>query len=613
LGELLRSDRESVVPAIIVFFLRFTTNHMSQLLDPRDGDIEDDWSSTKLRSLLSLAGSLAIEISLPKLAIALLLLIVTPALTLGLAPLLASAWVSKISAKVTSPVNRIWPAFVLFALLVVGLIGGRKLFRLAESSFWSVNSLVVEPGYVVCREGLRHIVEGVLGARATQAQLAVLRAGTAAIAGLVLCTVATLVFMLAWPTSRWLVTISDFTTWQRLVWVALANSVVVVTGYLAVASLVWAFADATMTPPRDLDSFCTSADGGRIWRIAHLSDIHVVGARYGFRIESGRSGPRGNDRLQAALSKLEILCSKRHLDAILITGDLTDAGRSTEWAEFLDLFRSHPQLAERVLILPGNHDVNIVDRSNPARLDTPTSPKKRLRKLRVLSAMYALQGQRVRVVDFEKRCLGETLAQTMETHLACMAEFADTGRPRVMTALTELWTRVFPMVLPPEDGHGLGIILVNSNANTHFSFTNALGMIPTEQLRGIEIVTAQYPQARWVIALHHHVVEYPRAANALSDRIGTALINGNWFLRRLHPLSSRAVLMHGHRHIDWIGECAGLLIVSAPSPVMEATDDHRTYFYIQSLAAGSDGQLKMLTPERIIVNDQSGAENFRRE
>jgi hypothetical protein len=584
---------------------------MSQLIDPRDGDIEDDWSSTKRRSLVSLAGSLAIEISLPKLAIALLLLIVIPALTLGLAPLLASAWVNKISDKVTSPLYRIWPALALVALMVVGLIGGRKLFRLAESSFWSMNSLVVEPGYIVCREGLRHFVEGVFGTRATQAKLARLRAGTAAIAGLVLCTLAVLVLMLAWPASRWLVALSDFTTWQRLVWVALANSVVLVAGYLAVASLVWAFADATMAPPRDLDGFCASLDKGRIWRIAHLSDIHVVGEPYGFRIESGRSGPRGNDQLEAALAKLEVLCSNNQLDAILITGDVTDAGRSTEWAEFLDLFRSHPKLAERVLILPGNHDVNIVDRSNPARLDTPTSPKKRLRKLRVLSAMYALQGQRIRVVDFEKRCLGETLAEAMETHLACITKFADTGRPRVETALTELWTKVFPMVLPPDQGDGLGIILVNSNADTHFSFTNALGMIPTEQLRGIEIATAQYPQACWIIALHHHVVEYPRAANALSDRIGTALINGNWFLRRLHRLSNRAVLMHGHRHIDWIGECAGLLIVSAPSPVMEATDDHRAYFYIQSLAAGSNGQLRMLTPERIIVNDQSRAEDFR--
>ncbi len=582
---------------------------MRRFIDPRHGDVEDDWSSTKRRSLLSLAGSLAIEISLPKLALASLLLIVVPAVMLGLAPLAASAWISRISATITSPLTTIWPVLILLALIAVGWAGGRALFRLAESSFWAMNSLAVEPGYVACREVLRHIVEGVLGKRASQAELAKMRAASAAVAGFVLCGLAILVFMLAWPRSRWVVDIYDFTSWERLIRVALANSVVLATAYLAIASLVWAFADATMAQPHDLDGFSAIPDEGRIWRIAHLSDIHVVGERYGFRIESGRSGPRGNSRLRQAMAHLDSLCGKDQLDAILITGDMTDAGRSAEWAEFLDLLGCHPKVAERVLMLPGNHDVNIIDRANPARLDTPTSPKKRLRKIRTLSAMNALQGQRVRVVDFEKQRLGESLAEAMEPYLADMARFADAARPPIFKALTELWTKLFPMVLPPDRSDGLGIILLNSNADTHFSFTNALGMISTEQIRGIEIARAEYPRACWVIALHHHVVEYPRAANALSDRIGTALINGNWFLRRLHPLAGRAVLMHGHRHIDWIGECAGMLIVSAPSPVMEATDDLKTYFYIQSLAAGADGQLRLLHPERITLDGQPHPEH----
>ena len=53
------------------------------------------------------------------------------------------------------------------------------------------------------------------------------------------------------------------------------------------------------------------------------------------------------------------------------------------------------------------------------------------------------------------------------------------------------------------------------------------------------------------------------------------------------PWLAASALMHGHRHIDWIGECAGLLIVSAPSPVMSATDDLASYFYIQTFASGA--------------------------
>ena len=186
------------------------------------------------------------------------------------------------------------------------------------------------------------------------------------------------------------------------------------------------------------------------------------------------------------------------------------------------------------------------------------------------------------------------------------------ARPILSKEIPEIWARVFPMLVPPAKKDGLGIILLNSNADTHFSFTNALGMVSAEQMRGIDIARGEYPDACWVIALHHHVVEYPWAAKALSERIGTALINGNWFVRRLAPLTGRVVLMHGHRHIDWIGQCAGLPIISAPSPVMEVTDDKDTAFYIHTLAVDDDGNLTLLTPERIVVPGEADGKSRNR-
>ena len=73
----------------------------------------------------------------------------------------------------------------------------------------------------------------------------------------------------------------------------------------------------------------------------------------------------------------------------------------------------------------------------------------------------------------------------------------------------------------------------------------------------------------------------------------------------MKPLAGHAVLMHGHRHVDWIGECEGLAIVSAPSPVMEATDDLATAFYIHTLAINSTGRLLLLKPERIELPGQA--------
>jgi predicted phosphodiesterase len=572
---------------------------MKPIIDPRDGDIEDDASSTKRRSLFSLAGSLLAEISLPKLAVAWTLLIGLPGLVLGMTPLIVSLWFSAASSKVTSILTGISPILLLTVLLGIAWFGGRALLRLIESSFWSLNALGVQPAYIIFREGFRFAAERLLPHGVSAAGRAWVRALSAAASGVALSATSLGIAALAWPATRWVGTLADFASPRLLITIALANAIVIVAGYFGGAAFVWGMADATMAQPRDLRSFDTPPRGGRTWRVAHLSDIHTVGERYGFRVESGRSGPRGNERLRQALARLDEIHETQPLDAILISGDLTDAGVSGEWAEFFDALAPYPKLAELLIGLPGNHDVNVVDRANPARMDLPTSPTKRLRQLRSISALAALQGSRVRVIDGASGRLGDTLAQVLEPHRVGIETFADEGLFRLSRRLADLWATVFPMVLPPDTEDGLGVIVLNSNADTHFSFTNALGMVSHAQARGIDIAVAQYPRACWIVALHHHVVEYPKPAKALSVRIGTALINGTWFVRRLQRLADNAVVMHGHRHIDWIGECGGLLIVSAPSPVMEATDDRDTYFYVHTLAADADGKLRLLEPDRI--------------
>jgi len=59
---------------------------MKSLVDPRHGDVEDDASSTKSNSLLAMAGSLLGEISFTKLFVSWCILIIVPAVVLGLGP-----------------------------------------------------------------------------------------------------------------------------------------------------------------------------------------------------------------------------------------------------------------------------------------------------------------------------------------------------------------------------------------------------------------------------------------------------------------------------------------------------------------------------------------------
>jgi len=177
---------------------------------------------------------------------------------------------------------------------------------------------------------------------------------------------------------------------------------------------------------------------------------------------------------------------------------------------------------------------------------------------------------------------------------------------RLSAGLGRVWDDQFPMILPPAEADGLGVAILNSNAETHFSFTNALGMVSVEQTRRLAAAVDQFPRAHWIIALHHHLVEYPMSVAAFSERIGTALINGSWFIRKIRSLASRAIVMHGHRHIDWIGACGKLRIISAPSPVMGSTDEASTYFLIHTLTTDAAGQIRLEPPERIEIGGTSG-------
>ena len=575
-------------------------------IDPRLGDIEDDVASTKSRSLAAIGGRLLAEMSFLRLLVAWLMLIGGPAILLGLAPLILSGWAATMVGKVATALAGL--GSLLITILLVGLawFGARPLMRRAEESFWSLNALAVQPVYALVREGLRHLV-GRLLPDASPGRLERLYAASAIGAGVLVSGLSFVFIVLAWPASRWLGEAADLLAPYQLIVPAFANSVVVVGCYVMAAALLWGLADATLGRPVDLMSFDDVPPRGRTWRVAHLSDLHAVGERYGFRIESGRTGPRGNDRLRCLMQRLDALHAEQPLDLVLVTGDMTDAGRSSEWAECLDILAAYPELASRMLMLPGNHDLNVVDRGNPARLALPTSPGQRRRQMRILSALAGLHGSRVHGLDRGSGRPGPTLSDWLARFGEEIGRFADRGGLWLSHRLAPVWEDAFPLVLPPDTDDGLGVVLLDSNADAHFSFTNALGMVPVAQERQLAAILAQFPRAGWIVALHHHLVEYPMPTKAFSERFGTALVNGTWFVRQLRPFADRLVAFHGHRHTDWIGRCGGIRIVSAPSPVMGPAEGGSVSFLVHTLAVAGGGRVLLAPPERIEVRLPDGS------
>ena len=77
---------------------------------------------------------------------------------LGVAPIVAAIRFHKISDKVATSLLGVWSAILLAGLALLGMVRRPPCLRLAESSFWSLNSLAVQPCYTACREALRHLV-----------------------------------------------------------------------------------------------------------------------------------------------------------------------------------------------------------------------------------------------------------------------------------------------------------------------------------------------------------------------------------------------------------------------------------------------------------------------
>jgi hypothetical protein len=273
-----------------------------------------------------------------------------------------------------------------------------------------------------------------------------------------------------------------------------------------------------------------AAPEASVVRVAHLSDLHIVGERYGYRMEAGTDGPRGNRVIRSALRKLDAIHAVTVVDRVLMTGDITDAGTRAEWAEFIDLLRGCPEIRRRLFPVPGNHDVNVIDRANPGRLDLPLSIGQSLRKLRVVLALDALSGDRLQVVERGTGRLGPSLKDFLRRgrRADVLRGLAHRGTLRGRREMRRVWEAMFPLVEPPTPGTRYGVILLNSNARSHFALTNAIGVVGPSQLKALRRLLRNSANP-WLVLLHHQVAEYPVTSIGLRERMVS-----HWSTRRIY-------------------------------------------------------------------------------
>ncbi len=576
-----------------------------RIWDLRRGDDDDDRTNPHGRGLRSLVFSAALEFSYLKAPIGILALFVAPALLIGIVPSVVVAYARlMLRAPELAGGGMIVTPIVILVLAVLAFRLGRPLAALAWENFWHLHYSLVLPIFVVLRELLRAAAEKSRGKSMTPEQLdrgrrmcALIAAGLFIVGGLALAATVEVSYGLQ------LVDIVHI-RWRLLSAAALGNAAMILGLSAAIESLYWIWCELSLKG-RVLDwAPNPPMPQAAVVRVAHLSDLHIVGERYGYRMEAGTDGPRGNRPLRIALRKLGAIHATAPLDRVLMTGDITDTGTRAEWAEFLDLLRGCPELRRRLCLVPGNHDVNIIDRTNPGRIELPWSAGQSLRKLRTVLALDTLAGDRLHVVDRVsggyRLALNDFLRQGRRPGL--LRELADRGTMRGRREMTRVWEAIFPLVEPPAPGDACGVILLNSNARSHFALTNAIGVVGPSQLKALRLIL-QNTRHPWLILLHHQVVEYPVVSVSLRERIGLALVNAPDLVAVLAPHAQRIIVLHGHRHRDWIGMCGDIVLCSAPSTSLgtHGIDKYRGSFHIHQLAAATDGSLRLTATERVRV------------
>jgi hypothetical protein len=293
-------------------------------------------------------------------------------------------------------------------------------------------------------------------------------------------------------------------------------------------------------------------------------------------------------------------------DLIIVTGDVTNAGQAEEWKFFIEsISQLSTEVRERMILIPGNHDLNLAHPSELSVGDGDSQLLRKVRAIRFLAAADEIQGTRAWVL-----CAGATRADDrivrfrdlmapIRSELARFIAEPPQARQRVrvshvpMTGVnmhwvdatpvddrahlrcpTELWQDAFPMVVQ-DPRTGVLIYILDSNAIGGNIVNNAFGHLRWEHAVQLRRLERHFGAKPTLVLLHHHVALPPtsfkfaraKPINALMRRF--MLMDNSSDLIAALPHTRDAVIFHGHRHVGYLGELSpNLQITSAPSTTL---------------------------------------------
>lgn len=321
--------------------------------------------------------------------------------------------------------------------------------------------------------------------------------------------------------------------------------------------------------------------------VAHISDLHAQKSNIPLTESNHSHRPEALDELLQHVHAASP-------DAIVISGDLTDDGSIGAWEEFLKT-PSLEVIKDRLVIAPGNHDLNLVEQSKTRSLFRIWSIRaigRHLRAARFLQVANILMGNRALVVcPYTKKV--STLAAVMERAQHDLNKWLrrDPSIRRASLTPTDLLDACFPMAVYVEDKAGAKLpgcfIAWNSVKKNRAPIFNAIGEISAEQMKRVDqLISGLTGDVALVHVMHHQMALPSRSHLAFSKtnstpsrltEIGMVLENPAPLISWLARKAQRTILLHGHHHKYFVlkEDEAMTTIVSAPSATVGCEESYR--------------------------------------
>ncbi|HEY7769651.1 metallophosphoesterase family protein [Longimicrobium sp.] len=339
-------------------------------------------------------------------------------------------------------------------------------------------------------------------------------------------------------------------------------------------------------------------------RVAHWSDLHLTAGPQVPRM-NGRPSP--NARFAALVrAHADLLAA---VDALVVTGDVTNGGSGEEWAQFFA--QVEPALLARAVLVPGNHDLYVPDPRDADVMERGHARSRTLRRVRAMAAMDRVQGARSWVFPdgMPPQRLRDFLAArggALRAAAGMVPGSGDAGGERAAEVETRrVWDAIFPLVVEVAPRGPLFFVL-DSNAPGRSVLDNGFGRVNPGALARLRRALLHFGGRPAVVLLHHHPAIAPRGLRAFlrqprADLAGLFLgvENAGELLDALPPRS--CVVFHGHRHADHAGRLGPRLqIVSAPSTTLgdngSPHPEERIGFRDFRLVPAGDGGVALADP-----------------